>query len=291
MDHFTYRDWPDAVRLTNGTAELIVVPSIGGRIMRYGLIGGENILWENPTASDKNFGGDKAWPWPQSDWKQLIGADWPPPDAYALTPCTVEQLDPLSVRITTSADPRFGFRIIREIRMSDHGTRVTLESRLVPEPGAKTVATQFAPWSVTQVPNADFILARVAEDASNPPYRPLPPHAAAGVDRIGREVLRITRPSKDAAKIGIDADILAWVNGSTFFMQRLQPASALPTNPGERAQVFLQGGDSPDEYTELEFAAPRGDLSRSVLRVTWEIHDLPRDLGTPENVAAYIVRF
>jgi hypothetical protein len=181
--------------------------------------------------------------------------------------------------------------MIREIRMSDHGSRVTLESRLVRGPGNADVTAAFAPRLVTQVPSADFLLAHIADDASNPPFRPLPPHAAAEVERIGREVLRITPPTNGASGIGLDADILAWVKGSTFVMQRLPPVSALPSARGERAQVFFQVDESRHQYTELEFAAPRGDLSRSVLRVTWEIHDLPRDLGTPENVAAYIVRF
>src|SRR4051812_33887530 len=77
----------DAIRLTNGTVNLVIVPSLGGRIMRYGFVGEPNVLWNNPDIPDLskghpdyfNYGGDKAWPWPQDDWPLLIGRNFPPP--------------------------------------------------------------------------------------------------------------------------------------------------------------------------------------------------------------------
>ncbi|HVF11381.1 MAG TPA: hypothetical protein VNA16_11285, partial [Abditibacteriaceae bacterium] len=61
----TYNGW-DAFRLTDGRAEAVVVPTIG-RVMHYGLIGGQNFLWHSSrkTFNDKewkNWGGDKTWP-------------------------------------------------------------------------------------------------------------------------------------------------------------------------------------------------------------------------------------
>src|SRR4051812_45720093 len=43
----TYRG-SEAIRLTDGRTEAIIVPSIG-RLMRYGLVGGENWLWNADT--------------------------------------------------------------------------------------------------------------------------------------------------------------------------------------------------------------------------------------------------
>ena len=82
----TYHGWPECYRLSNGTAELIFVPQIG-RIMRFGRVGGPNVLWENPALAGKarpasarakewvNYGGDKLWPAPQDRWT------WPPDTA------------------------------------------------------------------------------------------------------------------------------------------------------------------------------------------------------------------
>ena len=46
-----HSDFPDAIRLYNGTVNLIIVPSLGGRIMRYGYVGGPNVLWNNPKTA------------------------------------------------------------------------------------------------------------------------------------------------------------------------------------------------------------------------------------------------
>ena len=56
--------------------------------------------------------------------------------------------------------PEFGVRIVREIRMSPRGSRVTIESRLLSEPGVK-LPTEFVPWHVTQMPVPDVLLARL----------------------------------------------------------------------------------------------------------------------------------
>jgi hypothetical protein len=289
-----YRDLARAVRLTNGTAELICRPIDRRRIMRYGLIGGENILWENPTASDKNFGGDKAWPGRRATGSSLIGADWPPPDAYALTPCTVEQTRS-ALRAHHDLRPTRVSAFLSSARsaMSDHGTRVTLESRLVPEPaGGRPRRCSSPRGSVAQVPNADLLLARVADRSVEPAYRRCPRNRGSRPRRraSAREGLHASRARrKDAAKLGIDADILAWVKGSTFFMQRLPAASALPPT-GRRARPGLSRGRLTARIHRDSNSPPPRRLRDRVLCVTWE-HARPpaRPAARPKRVATYIV--
>jgi hypothetical protein len=38
VERITYKGWSDAYRLTNGTADLVVAPSVA-RILRYGFVG------------------------------------------------------------------------------------------------------------------------------------------------------------------------------------------------------------------------------------------------------------
>src|SRR3982750_3663343 len=87
VEKTAYQGWPEAYRLSNGTVDVVVVPAIG-RIMRYGPVGRQNLLWKTPRPAGKpaspgkewaNFGGDKVWPWPQDDWPQRAGRAWPPP--------------------------------------------------------------------------------------------------------------------------------------------------------------------------------------------------------------------
>src|SRR6476469_4272438 len=116
-----YQGWPEAYRLSNVKVEVVVVPAVG-RIMRYGPVGGANLLWENPKLAGHpaspgkewaNFGGDKVWPWPQDDWPQRAGRAWPPPVAADQAAFTVEPRGD-SLRMTSPLIEGYGARIVRD---------------------------------------------------------------------------------------------------------------------------------------------------------------------------------
>ena len=62
VEQINYNNWPDAIRLFNETADLVIVPSIG-RVMRYGYVGGENLLWENPSLGGQGGAGADVEKW------------------------------------------------------------------------------------------------------------------------------------------------------------------------------------------------------------------------------------
>src|SRR4051794_41907296 len=75
IEKTAYQGWPEAYRLSNGRVEVVVVPAVG-RIMRYGPVGGPNLLWENsklagrparPGKGGANFGGEKVCAGPAED--------------------------------------------------------------------------------------------------------------------------------------------------------------------------------------------------------------------------------
>ena len=90
IEPVAYNGWPEAWRVRNGKCELVVVPAVS-RAMRFALIGGKNLLWEDATLAGKTFpaddgtwhniGGEKLWPTQQKDlFKKYTGHDgWPPP--------------------------------------------------------------------------------------------------------------------------------------------------------------------------------------------------------------------
>jgi hypothetical protein len=139
--------WPDAIRLNNGTVTVVVVPSIGGRIMRYARTGeGENVLWTNPDVQPRsvlgrdepttttpsawrNFGGDKAWPWPQDQWPLYTGRTWPPPSEADHVPFKPRLIGRLGVRLESPPLPGYSARIVREISLEPTGTRVNIVTR------------------------------------------------------------------------------------------------------------------------------------------------------------------
>ena len=305
----------DAIRLNNGTVNLIIVPSLGGRIMRYGYSSGPNVLWTNPDAKSSppssdsatatmpairpaatNYGGDKAWPWPQDEWPRLIGRTYPPPQEADQAVYRSRLIGSHGVRLESPTIASHAARIVREIMLEPAGTRVTIVTRLEPTGGDRPPPSMAA-WSVTQIPGEAKLFARIMPGGVTRPMAPAAtPPATTRPVRDGR-VITIRPPVPRASKLGLDADVLAAALGSILFVQR-SPTAAAASEPGyraaERAQIFCQkasGSSTRPQYLELEFTSPRRDLAAGdvpELRVTWELRDDPK--GWPdEKVAALLL--
>src|SRR5262245_22294020 len=68
VEKVTCINLPNCYKLANGEVEVVVTTDIGPRVMRYGLVGGDNILGEVPGSmaeKDKNtwqsWGGHRLW--------------------------------------------------------------------------------------------------------------------------------------------------------------------------------------------------------------------------------------
>ena len=78
----------DAYRLTDGVTEAVVVPALSSRLMVLRFIGQENALWNAPESAVfqkgewANWGGEKAWPSPQTEWTLFSDPSWPPHPTY-----------------------------------------------------------------------------------------------------------------------------------------------------------------------------------------------------------------
>ena len=303
-------DRQDAIRLTNGTVNLVIVPSLGGRIMRYGYTGGgRNVLWTNPDADtapsaipsatmpttrpkSTNYGGDKAWPWPQDEWPRLIGRRYPPPHEADQAVYKSRLIGSHGVRLESPPIASHGARIVREILLDPVGTRVTIVTRLQLATSDRPPPSMAA-WSITQIPGNAKLFARLLPGGET---KPMAPAATAATTRpVNDRVITIHPPVPRAAKLGLDADVLAAAMGSTLFVQR-SPTAAATNQRGyratERAQIFCQkaSGSTP-QYVELEFTSPRRDLAAGEvpeLRVTWELREDAK--GWPEEkVAAFLL--
>src|SRR5687768_8676248 len=137
IEKINYKGWAGSYRMTNGTVDVVVVPAVA-RIMRYGFVGGPNLLWENEKALGKpakpgdwpNFGGDKAWPWPQDDWpKRTGGSGWPPPPATDQVAHIARLVGRDTVRLTSPVVAGYGIRIVRDITLNPTGTQVRIRTR------------------------------------------------------------------------------------------------------------------------------------------------------------------
>lgn len=293
--------------LNNGRFEL-AVSAATGRIVQYGAVRGANVLWENPHADLSpspfagwhNWGGDKVWIWPEDDWAKWQAGVVAPPGDPPSTPYKVE-VDKLAMSMTSPVVPAYGVRIVREIVLADSGSGVTFINRLEKVADVKSggigKSLPVSVWTVTQIPAARQILARLLPKVAPPRYEPFQKSPWKGVQIIN-DIALLTRPAAPWVKIGLEADVLAMPVQDWLFVIRT-PADKNDHSgyePFRRAQVF----SDPDEsefrpasqppYVEFEFTSPLKRLSvgESVsLTVTWELHPLPENgVGTAEIIAA-----
>ena len=304
LHDFDVTSWPDAVRLSNGTAVAIVVPSIGGRIMKYGLSESDfNVLWTNdalrPRRDDewpedrrraeshaaagattkpswKDWGGEKVYPWPRDEWPLRLGRTWPPPAELDQQPMKARLVSSLAVRMESAPIRGYGVKLVREISLAPTGTRLTIVSRFEPT-SVDLPPVELAAWDLTQLPAHGRLFARLTArrtiqplpPADRPTTRPTAPGTAS--------VVSIEPPP--AGGVGLDADVLAWTADEMLWIARaaLSPRDSKRIRAGEGASVFVRpapGEAKAPPSVELSFTSARNDLARGQspeLTVTWEL--------------------
>ena len=286
-----------AYKLTNGAVEAIVVPAIG-RIMSFGKIGGPNLLWnaEPSTIAKtgwKNYGGDKTWLSPQSNWKQFHGADnWPPDVALDGSPQKADVLTGGKLQLTTPISPT-GIRIVRTMYFDDNGEFV-IEQTARKERGAPIRAGL---WNVTQVVPGQAVFAPVNPNSTYPNGTYIWDGKTLSNAQLVRPGLMKIEPSADGStpKIGFDTPIAALAavrDGVAWLQKSARPDGQYPDGKdgaGFPLETYING--KPEMYyQELEFLAPLQDFTIGTSwthTVRWSLHDLPStDATSPEVIAA-----
>jgi hypothetical protein len=268
VSHVKHDQVHHAYELSNGTIRLVILPQIG-RAMWYGCIGQRNVLFDNSTdvASTHrgdylNWGGDKAWIWPQSSWRMLTGAMWPPPPAMDGRPWQATVTSPRSLRLTSPLIMPWDVRIQRDVSIDDVGARVVWKTRILAEHALlkKQPPPPLASWSITQIAPPDSLRARLVS-SSEPSYKKLMDGQWKRIWREG-QWLNFTRDPSAAAKVGMDADRFEATFGDMIFTQTLVAGSKDGYQPLERAQIYSQPDPVGDHaktpaYLEIEFTSPR----------------------------------
>jgi hypothetical protein len=283
VEHVAYRGFADAVRISNGTVEAIVVPSIGGRLMRFATVGGDNVLWENPTVpisqagQSGNWGGEKSWPWPQDDWTGRTGQGWPPPPASEQSSYQC-QIESDGVRLISQTLNGYDLQIVREFRMAPTGAELTEEISFQ-SAGPATGASPAGVWSIAEVPVTKNVFVRQTGETMRPlgfsPW-PIPGKTVGGI-------LILDRPADAKSKLGLDADLLAVVLKKQLLSIELRDVSPAAAGyvAGEKAQLYAEPDSSPEVaglggFTELEFTSPTGTVGTQLVKMTiiWKLEPL-----------------
>lgn len=273
-----FEGW-DAVELRSSSVRVVVVPAIG-RIVHFGRIDGPNLLWLSRKFAEgqpaeirqwQNFGGDKVWPWPQSQWASLFGRGWPPPPGFDPGRFVVEPSPDGRLRLVSDADPASGYRVVREIELASERPSMRVLSRIERVARSGEEAPILAAWTVTQLMPPDELFAPVETSATRPWVSMSEAPDARFVVAVPGG-FRI-EPLQQSQKAGFDASVLVARFGEDRLVQRIVRGSeGAYLDPTDRAQVYAQQFDQSGrpQFVELEFTAAPSETSELVVEWTIE---------------------
>ncbi len=253
-----YATWTNTVLLNNGLVEAVIVPP-AGRVLQFRFLGSsDGAFWENhnlygqtatPTSwnTEGSFGGDKAWPSPQSDW------GWPPPSGFDGSPYQVAITNGVVV-LSSPEDPTYRIRVTRviELKFDEPVLRITTTFQ-------RTAATtwtnkQLGTWVITQLQEPMGCYVPV----------PQPSIFTNGYAQLGNGipaqfrntngVISFTRDTATAHKLGFDSGVLVWVGTNVALCIDAPRLSGLP------ASSYPDGGCSTEIYTNPGTNAPYVEL-------------------------------
>ena len=256
-----YNGWSNAITLNNGKVEAVVVPEIG-RIIQFRFSGTTNgVFWEsarmrglaagssNYRTDAASFGGDKAWPAPQSDW------GWPPVvgfDCIAYTATTSGS----TVTFTGPVDNTFGIQVTRTVELDADQPIMRVKTVFKRTAETKMLAKPVGIWVDTQVKEPVRIFAPKSADAAfTNGFLTLQGRGMPSDFQDTNGLISFTRDTAASHKVGFDGSALAWV-GADMSMRMESPrvrGLALTNYPdgGCSTEIYTPaGGNAP--YIEME---------------------------------------
>ena len=229
----------------------------------------EGPFWENRSLDGQshslssnewiNFGGDKCWPAPQSDWSRQLGRDWPPPVAFDSSHVEVAAGEG-GLTLTSPVDPAFGIEVVRHVELDAASPVIRIRTEFRKMYGAPVTVSV---WTITQMrdPERIFIPLR-RQSALRDGWLRLIDREPEGL-RIEDGLLSLVRHPHQCTKIGTDASTMLWVGPSSVV--RIDAEGGAEDGRGEfpdggcLTEVYTNPG--PLHYVELETLGPLATLS------------------------------
>jgi hypothetical protein len=242
------------VRLSNGTAEVLVATAIGPRIVRYGFVGGDNLLGWVPESKVKTALGE----WKPWGGHRLWSAPEHMPRSYSPDNEPVDvQVSGRTVTLTQAVEPKTGIQKILTVTLADTGTGVTVGHRLV---NRHLWDIQVSPWALTIMNTGGTIILPQEPYASHDdallPVRAMTLWAYTDLSdprwQIGPKFLRLRTDAARAGsqKVGI-ANRQGWAayhrNGHLFVKRYNWQDSATYPDFGVNTEAYTAGA-----FVELE---------------------------------------
>lgn len=254
VNYAAFRGWAGAVHLSNDLVTATVVPEIG-RIMDFGFSGSNGVFWADraldghPASSWPNFGGDKAWPAPQSNW------GWPPPTGFDGSSYAISD-NGAEVVLRSPVDATFGIQVTRCIRLIPNEPIMRVTTIFEQITG---VTNDVSIWVVTQMQSPERMFFPVADNSIlangwQNLGKPTPPDLV-----VSNNLVSFSRDTLTAHKVGADSDRLLWI-GSDACLEMTAPRIAGETYPDNESSVEIYTKQGEDNYIELELLGPMTEL-------------------------------
>ena len=263
-----YCGWHDCILLGNGQIEVVVVPAIG-RVMQLRRQGDQTgCFWTNPELAGKlhtasrdewvNFGGDKCWPAPQSEWPRCQGRDWPPPLAFDAKPVFAD-VRGNGVVLTSEIDSGYGIQVVRYLELEANLPVLRIRTVFHKVAGSPVSVSV---WTVTQLRDPELVALQTSARS----------HFAEGFNRLipseplhwkhDGEMLSLARHPQERAKIGTEGSAMVWVGREAVLRveSEVAPSVAAERFPddGCRSEIYTNPDFEP--YVELETLGPLVNL-------------------------------
>jgi hypothetical protein len=285
-----YGGWTNALMMAGGDCRLVVLPSVGGRIVQYSL-NGDNILYEEPGSGGKTI--ESA---PEGfvvgGYQCELGPVMPGlPDrtAFWVGPWKWVAPRPNQVRLDSEPDPALGVRVSREILMDPDSGEIGLEQRVTNVSNKEAVVYL---WDRTLCKGDGFALLPMAKKSRFPAGWSVARRDAAGKVSYESgaaadprvkvlEQILVVQARGAPMKVGVDSD-QGWMAYTTGRLLLVKYFAWSPkgnyTDGGNTMEFSFE-----EKRAELQPLGPESRLQpgeSDVLPEKWLLLDLQKSVST-----------
>jgi hypothetical protein len=293
----TYLMWGGslAVEADEAEAKLVIVPAIGGRIMRYEVMG-DNILWDNPATYGLTTATTKRTLLPGGYQMQVVvDKSLLPTDRLEYGPYEVVKTRDYTVTLANEKDPVTGLRLEKEILLEPQTGEVGVTQRLQNDSGRELSCsirsrTQCKGGGFVLIPLNKYTRFRAGwtlrhEVEGKAIYDRLNP--ASPQVKLMANVLVAETKGLDA-RIGTDSDAewVAYIHDRVMFVQYFPYDFKAKYPDGHTIEVGWN-----DFWTELELVGPQITLTNggtSSMLVKWTMIELQENVTTAKQARALV---
>lgn len=242
-------------------------------------------MWSDTSAAQTdpggwtNWGGDKTWLAPQSEWTEWSGRRWPPDVHWGDPqegPHTATWRPDGSLHVVGPVSPRTGLRLSRVYRLE--GREWITEQSVENVSGAPI---RVALWSVTNIARPEAVYMVPSPSSVHPKgYFESRTPAPEMPTRSWDGLLEVLTTNTHTQKLGLDTPwvaIAATRSGETLIQQAPHFPGQYPhggNGAGSSVEYYDTGSDAPVPYVELELLAPLTELTAgqsATLTMRWRI--------------------